>query len=121
MSTVSTAYRDTDGVLPNRVQLPTAPRSAQPVSIDSSKLPDKPPYTVYLGNIPFDISEEDITKFLNKCKVSDFNTYNLLNLTQSWSAAISTLCVILNVSFQLSLITSHPLTLLPPPLPPSCP
>ncbi|PIK46867.1 putative eukaryotic translation initiation factor 4B isoform X3 [Apostichopus japonicus] len=68
---VSTAYRDTDGALPSRVQLPTAPRSAQPVNLDSSQLPDKPPYTVYLGNIPFDISEEDIIKFLKQCQVSN--------------------------------------------------
>lgn len=76
--TVSTAYRDTDGALPSRVQLPTAPRSAQPVNLDSSQLPDKPPYTVYLGNIPFDISEEDIIKFLKQCQVSSFCLYSMI-------------------------------------------
>ena len=55
--------------LPNRAALPTAPRSAQPAEIDYSKLPDKPPYTVYLGNIPFDADEEDITAFLRNCNV----------------------------------------------------
>lgn len=52
------------------MQLPKAPKSAQPISVDYDKLPEKPPYTVYLGNIPFDCSEEDITKFLMKCNVS---------------------------------------------------
>ncbi|XP_038044278.1 eukaryotic translation initiation factor 4B-like isoform X2 [Patiria miniata] len=56
--------------LPNRAALPTAPRSAQPSEIDRSKLPDKPPYTVYLGNIPFDADEMDITNFLVNCNVS---------------------------------------------------
>ncbi|XP_071942064.1 eukaryotic translation initiation factor 4B-like isoform X2 [Antedon mediterranea] len=54
----------------NRSSLPTAPRSAQPVEIDKSMLPDKPPYTVFIGNLPYDVEEDDIVDFFKGCNVT---------------------------------------------------
>ena len=33
-------------------------------------LPTKPPYTVHLGNMPFDATEGDITEFFTGCQVT---------------------------------------------------
>ncbi|XP_033127317.1 eukaryotic translation initiation factor 4B-like [Anneissia japonica] len=54
----------------NRAALPTAPRSAQPIEIDKSMLPEKPPYTVFIGNLPYDVDEEDIVNFFRGCNVT---------------------------------------------------
>ncbi|XP_041458831.1 eukaryotic translation initiation factor 4B-like isoform X2 [Lytechinus variegatus] len=69
----STPWGNSSTTLPERISLPTAPKSAQQVEIDKSKLPPNPPYTIYLGNLPFDCATEDIKKFLNgaNCNVSD--------------------------------------------------
>jgi hypothetical protein len=40
---------------------------AQPV--DYSKLPSVPPFTAFIGNLPFDIESSDITHGLSSCKV----------------------------------------------------
>ena len=76
--------------LPNRAALPTAPRSAQPAELDFSKLPDKPPYTVYLGNIPFDADEDDITLFLRDCNVREsLLDFCFISSMSSLSAGVS--------------------------------
>nr|XP_029538390.1 eukaryotic translation initiation factor 4B-like isoform X6 [Oncorhynchus nerka] len=43
--------------------LPTAPRSAREPNVDRSRLPRSPPYTAFLGNLPYDVSEESIKDF----------------------------------------------------------
>lgn len=43
--------------------LPTAPRSAREPNVDRSRLPRSPPYTAFLGNLPYDVSEESIMDF----------------------------------------------------------
>ncbi|KAM9409667.1 eukaryotic translation initiation factor 4Ba isoform 2-T2 [Pholidichthys leucotaenia] len=47
----------------DRSILPTAPRSAREPNIDRSKLPRSPPYTAYLGNLPYGVTEDSIKEF----------------------------------------------------------
>ncbi|XP_064471215.1 eukaryotic translation initiation factor 4B-like isoform X1 [Ornithodoros turicata] len=53
-----------------RIILPTAPKAARGPDVDLARVPNKPPYTVYLGNLPYDITDDDVTKFFRKLKVS---------------------------------------------------
>ena len=48
----------------DRSVLPSAPRAAP--DVDRSRLPSKPPYTVYLGNLSFECSEDDIMRFFER-------------------------------------------------------
>ena len=57
-------------------RLPTAPRSSQD-AVDMKNLPTAPPYTAFLGNLAFDVEEEDITEFFGDLKVIYF--LSLLN------------------------------------------
>ena len=57
----------------DRSQLPTAPRAARGPDVDLSIVPTAPPFKAHLGNLPYDISPEDIEQFFNKLKVSLFN------------------------------------------------
>eukprot|EP00117_Sycon_ciliatum_P014989 scpid78496/ scgid1407/ Eukaryotic translation initiation factor 4B len=44
--------------------LPKAPRAALgPSEVDLSRLPQRPPFVAYIGNLPYDIVEEDIQDF----------------------------------------------------------
>ena len=45
----------------DRSILPTAPRAARGPDVDMSQVPDVPPFTAFLGNLPYDVEEEDIT------------------------------------------------------------
>ncbi|MEQ2273042.1 hypothetical protein XENORESO_020708 [Xenotaenia resolanae] len=54
----------------DRSILPTAPRSAREPNIDRSKLPRSPPYTAFLGNLPYDITEDSIKDFFRGLAVS---------------------------------------------------
>uniref|UniRef100_A0A2K5LT92 Eukaryotic translation initiation factor 4B n=1 Tax=Cercocebus atys TaxID=9531 RepID=A0A2K5LT92_CERAT len=47
----------------DRSILPTAPRAAREPNIDRSRLPKSPPYTAFLGNLPYDVTEESIKEF----------------------------------------------------------
>ncbi|XP_041744633.1 eukaryotic translation initiation factor 4B isoform X3 [Coregonus clupeaformis] len=50
--------------------LPTAPRSAREPDVDRSRLPRSPPYTAFLGNLPYDVSEESIKDFFRGLAIS---------------------------------------------------
>uniref|UniRef100_A0A2K5SAS6 Eukaryotic translation initiation factor 4B n=1 Tax=Cebus imitator TaxID=2715852 RepID=A0A2K5SAS6_CEBIM len=50
--------------------LPTAPRAAQEPNIDRSRLPKLPPYTAFLGNLPYDVTEESIKEFFRGLNIS---------------------------------------------------
>ena len=64
------AYPDTRSRV-NRAVLPTAPRAARdPDHIDMSTVPTDPPFTAFLGNLPFDITEEEVEKFFGNLKVN---------------------------------------------------
>lgn len=67
VSTVSTSWHteeDNYRAPPiDRSILPTAPRSAREPNVDRSRLPRSPPYTAFLGNLPYDVTEESIKDF----------------------------------------------------------
>ncbi|KAL4695223.1 hypothetical protein H8959_000318 [Pygathrix nigripes] len=44
----------------DRSILPTAPRATREPNIDQSRLPKSPPYTAFLGNLSYDMTEESI-------------------------------------------------------------
>uniref|UniRef100_A0A8C9HUK0 Eukaryotic translation initiation factor 4B n=1 Tax=Piliocolobus tephrosceles TaxID=591936 RepID=A0A8C9HUK0_9PRIM len=50
--------------------LPTAPRAAREPNIDRSRLPKSPPYTAFLGNLPYDVTEESIKEFFRGLNIS---------------------------------------------------
>ncbi|XP_062854033.1 eukaryotic translation initiation factor 4Bb isoform X2 [Trichomycterus rosablanca] len=54
----------------DRSILPTAPRAAREPNVDRSRLPRSPPYTAFLGNLPYDVSEESITNFFRGLAIS---------------------------------------------------
>uniref|UniRef100_A0A4W3HC82 Eukaryotic translation initiation factor 4B n=1 Tax=Callorhinchus milii TaxID=7868 RepID=A0A4W3HC82_CALMI len=71
---VSTAWpsADEDMYKPaiNRALLPTAPRAARAPDVDTTRLPKYPPYTAFLGNLPYDVSEECIREFFHGLNIS---------------------------------------------------
>lgn len=54
----------------DRSILPTAPRAAREPNIDRSRLPKSPPYTAFLGNLPYDVTEDSIKEFFRGLNVS---------------------------------------------------
>ncbi|XP_053153676.1 eukaryotic translation initiation factor 4B isoform X1 [Hemicordylus capensis] len=54
----------------DRSILPTAPRAAREPNIDRSNLPKSPPYTAFLGNLPYDVTEESIKDFFRGLNIS---------------------------------------------------
>ena len=52
--------------------LPSAPRAQREGSFDPSKVPRSPPFTAYVGNLPFDTEDEDVTKMFVKNTVHHF-------------------------------------------------
>ncbi|CAF96690.1 unnamed protein product, partial [Tetraodon nigroviridis] len=54
----------------DRSILPTAPRSAREPNIDLSRLPRNPPYTAFLGNLPYDVTEDSIKDFFRGLAIS---------------------------------------------------
>lgn len=53
----------------DRSILPTAPRAAREPNVDRSRLPRSPPYTAFLGNLPYDVSEDSIKTFFRGLSV----------------------------------------------------
>ncbi|CAD7678826.1 unnamed protein product [Nyctereutes procyonoides] len=54
----------------DRSILPTAPRAAQEPNIHWSRLPKSPPYTAFLGNLPYDVTEDSIKEFFRGLNIS---------------------------------------------------
>ncbi|XP_069826284.1 eukaryotic translation initiation factor 4B isoform X2 [Dendropsophus ebraccatus] len=54
----------------DRSILPTAPRAAREPNVDRSRLPKSPPFTAFLGNLPYDVTEESIQKFFRGLNIS---------------------------------------------------
>ncbi|XP_073939553.1 eukaryotic translation initiation factor 4B isoform X4 [Castor canadensis] len=72
---VSTTWHSNDDdvyrALPiDRSILPTAPRAAREPNIDRSRLPKSPPYTAFLGNLPYDVTEDSIKEFFRGLNIS---------------------------------------------------
>lgn len=59
-------------VVINLSALPTAPRSARGADVDLSRVPTVKPFTAFIGNLPFEVSQEDIRKMFKDVKVSSF-------------------------------------------------
>ena len=54
---------------PSRVDrraLPTAPRASTQPRVEMSRLPSKPPYTAYMGNLSFEVEEGDVVDFFKR-------------------------------------------------------
>uniref|UniRef100_A0A2K6E070 Eukaryotic translation initiation factor 4B n=1 Tax=Macaca nemestrina TaxID=9545 RepID=A0A2K6E070_MACNE len=54
----------------DRSILPTAPGAAREPNIDRSRLPKSPPYTAFLGKLPYDVTEESIKEFFRGLNIS---------------------------------------------------
>ncbi|XP_076839948.1 eukaryotic translation initiation factor 4Ba isoform X2 [Brachyhypopomus gauderio] len=54
----------------DRSILPTAPRAAREPNIDRTRLPRSPPYTAFLGNLPYDVTEDSIKDFFRGLSIS---------------------------------------------------
>ncbi|NXX99942.1 IF4B factor, partial [Centropus bengalensis] len=75
LSVVSTTWHSNDDDVYrappiDRSLLPTAPRAAREPNIDRSRLPKSPPYTAFLGNLPYDVTEESIKDFFRGLNIS---------------------------------------------------
>ncbi len=66
--------RDTTKVL-----LPTAPKSTRGPDIDLSKVPSQPPFKAYLGNLPYDVTDHDISRYFSKLNVNLILKYFLFS------------------------------------------
>uniref|UniRef100_A0A0D9R6B5 Eukaryotic translation initiation factor 4B n=1 Tax=Chlorocebus sabaeus TaxID=60711 RepID=A0A0D9R6B5_CHLSB len=71
---ISTTWHSNDDNVhmapPDRSILPTAPRAAREPNIDQSRLPKSPPYPTFLGNLPYDVTEESIKEFFRGLNIS---------------------------------------------------
>lgn len=74
LTTVTTSWHTEDDVYRappiDRSILPTAPRAAREPNVDRSRLPRSPPYTAFLGNLPYDVTEDSIKDFFRGLSVS---------------------------------------------------
>lgn len=58
----------------DRTKLPTAPKASRGPE-DLSKIPTDPPFTAYIGNLPYEVTEEKVAEFFNKLPVHDVYYY----------------------------------------------
>ncbi len=66
---LSLSHTETDD-LTYKVSLPTAPRASRGPDVDLTRVPKDPPYTAFMGNLPFDVDESEIERFFHGLKVS---------------------------------------------------
>lgn len=52
--------------------LPTGPRASRTIEVDVSKLPDEPPFTAFVGNLPYEADEMMLKEFFKELKVNLF-------------------------------------------------
>lgn len=55
----------------DKVVLPTAPKAARGPDVDLTKIPVSAPFTAFLGNLPYDVSEDDIAHFFRQLEVKN--------------------------------------------------
>ncbi len=53
--------------------LPSAPRAVTTPVVNMDRLPKNPPFTVFIGNLSYEASEEDIESHFNKNHLSVSN------------------------------------------------
>lgn len=56
----------------DRSTLPSAPKAALGPSVDLSLIPKDGPFSVHIGNLSYDASEEDLYTLFSKLEVSNF-------------------------------------------------
>ncbi len=66
---ISTSWPTSEPKTFDRSLLPSGPRASTAINIDKSRLPSQPPYTVYLGNLSYECTEEDIIRFFEQKKL----------------------------------------------------
>lgn len=49
--------------------LPTGPRSSRTIEVDLSKVPEEPPFTAFVGNLPYEADEQMLHEFFKDLKV----------------------------------------------------
>lgn len=69
-------------------KLPSAPRSSRGADIDMSRLPSRPPYTAFLGNLPFDVSEDDIRNLFQGLQVSVLEKFNKCSVRNIFKSSL---------------------------------
>jgi len=69
-----TDYAAAHKMVINRAVLPTAPRASRGANVDMNLVPNEPPYTAYIGNLPFEASTEDVENFFKGLKVCTEHT-----------------------------------------------
>ncbi|XP_050406365.1 eukaryotic translation initiation factor 4B isoform X1 [Patella vulgata] len=52
----------------DRSKLPKAPKAARGPDVDMSKVPTQPPFTAFIGNLPYESCEDKIEMFFSKLK-----------------------------------------------------
>lgn len=88
----------------DRSILPTAPRAAREPNVDRSRLPRSPPYTAFLGNLPYDVSEESIKNFFRGLAVRKWHVLKkLLNMNTKERLSFSSHQTINTVNYQIPL------------------
>jgi len=50
--------------------LPTAPVASMTLDVDYAKISEKPPFTAFLGNLPYDVEKMDIMTFFKQIQVN---------------------------------------------------
>uniref|UniRef100_K1QDY6 Eukaryotic translation initiation factor 4B n=1 Tax=Magallana gigas TaxID=29159 RepID=K1QDY6_MAGGI len=53
----------------DRSKLPTAPKAARGPDVDLGRIPNQPPYTAFIGNLPYEATEDLIENFFKNLKV----------------------------------------------------
>lgn len=56
----------------DRSKLPTAPKAARGPDVDLGRIPNQPPYTAFIGNLPYEATEDLIENFFKNLKVPIF-------------------------------------------------
>ena len=70
LSICSCTCNYTESIYKEKLLLPTAPRAARGSDVNEDKIPNAPPYTAYIANLPYDIEVEDVNKFFHGLSVS---------------------------------------------------
>ncbi|KAK3105588.1 hypothetical protein FSP39_001213 [Pinctada imbricata] len=53
----------------DRSKLPTAPKASRGPDVDPSRIPNNPPFTAFIGNLPYDTTADKIEQFFQKLNV----------------------------------------------------
>ena len=66
---VALAYQTSSSRPQKTITLPTAPRAARNVEIDTSRIPEHGPFTAFVGNLPYEVNESVLEEFFKDLAV----------------------------------------------------